>query len=573
MHEGWQLLVDILVLLTAALVLGTLAERLRQSAIVGYLLAGALVGPGGFGLIGGDGSDASAGGVSVIAELGVALLLFTIGLEFSFRRLRQLGILGLGGGTLQLVLTALLVWPVARFVGLPPVAAMAVAMTVGLSSTACVLSLLQQRAAIETPHGRIAVGILLLQDVAVLPLTLVIAAMAEGGTPGQITLSLGRTLLFAAVLAGAFLLLFNVIAPRLLNLREWARNREFPILLAIVMALGSAAAAHEAGISPAIGAFLAGVLLAESPFAVQVRADISSLRTALVTLFFASIGMLADPAWAIEHWHWVLGATLAVLVGKAAIIFGVLSLPIPNLKQSAGVAAAAGLCVAQVGEFSFVLARIAEGGGLFDEDTFRLVVSVTIATLFMTPYLVAVAPRVAVTLNWLFPPRHAILRPQEEISPTGSIDRADGERRGRVILVGFGPAGQQVAAALSRQIRGRGDVIDLNARISSLAPEYGLVGHVGDATLATVLEHVNLSDAEMLIVTLPDPAAARQVIGVARGLNPSLTIIARSRYHVTRWELMMAGAEIVVDEEEHVGRRLAVEARRVMGGGGGGGEE
>lgn len=566
MQEGWQLLVDVLVLLAAALVLGTLAERLRQSAIVGYLLAGTLVGPGGFGLIGSHGDETAGEGVLVIAELGVALLLFTIGLEFSFRRLRQLGVLGLGGGTLQLLLTAAVVWPIVRFIGLSPLAAVAVAMTIGLSSTASVLSLLQERAAVETPHGRVSVGILLLQDVAVLPLTLIMSALAAGGTPANIALSLAKTLLFAAILTGAFLFLFNVLAPRLLNLREWARNREFPILLAVVMALGSAAAAHEIGISPAIGAFLAGVLLAESPFAVQVRADIASLRTALVTLFFASIGILADPSWAMEHWHWVVGATLAVLLGKAAVIFGILSLPLGGLKQSAGVAAAAGLCLAQVGEFSFVLAKIASGT-LFDEDTFRLVVSVTIATLFLTPYLVAAAPHVAVTLNRVFPPKQAVARPSaDQIAARPTEEEEPGEPVfGRVILVGFGPAGQQVAAALARQIRGRGDVIDLNPRVSRLAPEYGLVGHVGDATQAMVLEHAGLAEAQALIVTLPDPAAARQVIGVARGLNPNLKIIARSRYHVTRWELMMAGAEIVVDEEEHVGRRLAVETRRILG--------
>ena len=554
-QAGWYLLTDILVLLAAALLLGTVAEMLKQSAIVGYLIAGAIVGPGVLGWVGDD--DGS--GVAVIAELGVALLLFTIGLEFSFRRLRRLGLLGLGGGSLQVVVTTLIVWPIARYFGLGGTAALAVAMMVSLSSTACVLRLLQDSAATETPHGRVATGFLLLQDVAVLPVTLLMTALAVGGSPGEVALQLGKTLLFAVALVAAFLLIFNVIAPRLLNLKQWARNREFPILLAIVMALGSAAAAHEVSISPAIGAFLAGVLLAESPFSVQVRADVASLRTALVTLFFASIGMLADPTWALQNVGPVLGLTAVVLIGKAAVVLGVLSLPIRGLHQPAGVAAAAGLCVAQVGEFSFVLAKIAQGT-LIDEDVFRLIVSVTIATLLVTPYLVKFAPQVAIKLNRQFPPANDESRP-----PDVSADADAVPSGGRLLLVGFGPAGQQVAGDLSRHYRGRADVIDLNPRVSRLAPEYGFVGHVGDATQGEVLQHARLAEAAVLVVTLPVPEAARQVIGVARSLNPSITIVARSRYHVTRWELMLAGAEVVVDEEEHVGHRLAAEARRAVG--------
>ena len=560
MTEGWHLLTDVLILLAAALLLGTVAEALKQSAIVGYLLAGAVVGPGGLGLVGGD--EAGGGeGVAVIAELGVALLLFTIGLEFSFRRLRRLGALGLGGGTLQLTLTAAVVFPVALLFGLTPAGATAVALMVGLSSTACVLRLLQDNAAVESPHGRAAVGFLLLQDVAVLPLTLLIGALAVGGSALDVLGSLGKALLFSAILVAVFLLLFNVIAPRLLNLKQWARNREFPILLAIVMALGSTALAHEAQISPAIGAFLAGVLLAESPFAVQVRADVASLRTALVTLFFASIGMLFDPAWAAANAHWVLLASVGVMAVKALTVLGALSLPVPGLKQPPGVALAAGLCVCQVGEFSFVLAQTAQGT-LISDAVFDLIVSVTIVTLLVTPYLVKAAPRVASLVQTRVDP--TTFEPAQAAQAAGVAETA-GSDGGRLVIVGFGPAAQQVAADMARHFRGRGDVIDLNPRVSRLAPEYGFAGHVGDARQAEVLEHARLGEASALVVTLPDPAAARQVIGVARAAFPNLTIIARSRYHVTRWELMLAGAEVVVDEEEHVGHRLAAEARRVLG--------
>ena len=550
MDEGWSLLADVLVLLGAALVLGTLAELLRQSAIVGYLLAGTLVGPNVLGLIGGGEP------VEVIAELGVALLLFTIGLEFSFTRLRRLGNVALVGGSLQVLLTGLAVWGAAQLVGLPPTAAAAVGCMVALSSTATVLRLLADRAALESPYGRNATGILLLQDVAVLPLTLLVSALATQGTPLQVLGTLGKTLLYGAALVAAMLVLFNLVVPRLLNLRQWSRNREFPILLAIVLALGSAAAAHEAKISPAIGAFLAGVLLAGSPFAAQVRADVASLRTVLVTLFFASVGMLADPAWAAANLHLVAGASLAVLVGKSAVVLGVLSLPARSIRVPAGIALGTGLCIAQVGEFSFVLAKIARGS-LIDEDTFRLIVSVTVVTLLLTPYLVRLAPRAAGWFEGRFR-RGAGTQP--------ASDEPAGERP-RLLIVGFGPAGQRVAGDLLRRLRGRISVIDLNPQAAGVAQEYGLGVHLGDASQAEILEHAGIGGRRGgWFVTLPDPEAVRRVIQLCRSLRPNLTIIARARYHAHRWDLTIAGAETVVDEEDHVGHRLAAEARRVLGG-------
>lgn len=548
--SGWNVLFIVLLLLGSALVLGTVAELFKQSAIVGYLAAGMLVGPNMLGLVG----DSSMGDVDLIAEMGVALLLFTIGLEFSFARLRKLGSIALLGGTLQIVVTATVVFATTSVIGLPPKAALAIGCMIALSSTATVLRLLVDTATIEAPHGRNATGILLVQDVAVLPVTLTVSALALGGTATEMAFSLGKTLLFAAILVGGFLLLFNFVVPKLLNLKEWARNREFPILLAVVLAFGSAAAAHTIEISPAIGAFLAGVLMAGSPFATQVRADIASLRTALVTLFFAAVGMLADPLWAFANIHLVAGATLAVLVGKAAVVFGILSLPTKLLKQAPIPAALTGFAIAQVGEFSFVLAKIARGP-LIDEQAFKLIVSVTVVTLFATPYLVKFGPTLALKLRRRQSDEHESIEPIEPV--------AESERK--VILAGFGPAGQLVAGDLINAYSDRITVLDLNPKARSTAEQYGLSFQSGDATKAEVLEHAGLQDAAAFIVTLPDPAIVRQVVHVARQLCPHVMIIARSRYHAARWEIMLAGAEVVVDEEEQVGRRLAVEARRALG--------
>ena len=389
----WNLLLDLVVLLSAAMVMGAIAERLRQSALLGYLMAGTLLGPNMFGLIG------KTTEVDVLAELGVALLLFTIGLEFSWRRLRRTGKAGLGGGSLQVIFTLLLVAGAAWFFNLDTRSAVAIGAMLTLSSTATVLRILVARANLDSVHGRTTLGILLVQDIAVVPLVLLVSVMNKGGSAGEITFSVGQALGAAALLIGSLFLLLNYIAPRLLNIGTMRGYRELPILLAIVVGFGSAIAAHKLNLSPALGAFVAGMLMAESPFATQIRADISSLRTLLITLFFSSIGMLGDPTWALENWLAISLLVVTIVMGKASIIWFVLRI----FGQTHRHALTAGLCLAQVGEFSFVLAGIAhihfnvEGvkTGFLTDDHFKLVISATIATLFLTPYLVTYAPRIA----------------------------------------------------------------------------------------------------------------------------------------------------------------------------------
>jgi len=550
--ETWQPLVDLLILLAGALVLGTLAERLRQHAIVGYILAGALVGPNGLNLV------ESREHVALIAELGVSLLLFSIGLEFSLKRLIGLGRIALIGGTLQVVLTTAVGAGIGTLLGWPASAAVALGFMLALSSTACVLRLLMDRAEVDAVHGRNAVGILLLQDIAIVPIMLIIAAMAgEGGFVGALW-SVGEAILFGALLVAAFYLFFNFLAPRLMNLRQWSKNRELPILLAIVMAIGAAVAAHWLHLSPALGAFIAGILLAISPFAVQIRSDVSSLRTLFVTLFFASVGMLGNPAWTAANWYLVLAVVAMIVVGKALVIWLVLAL----FRVPLGLSLATGVVLAQVGEFSFVLASESLAGGLISDETFKLVISSTIITLFLTPYLVNTAPALA---RWIERHRRPRPKPTTGLAAEGA-KTADEESRLCLLLVGFGPAGQRVSEALASTHRKQITVLDVNPRNVRAAERYGLHAMIGDATHTEVLDHAGVHHADVVVITAPDVVTVRQVIHLVRRMNPAARIIARARYHVFRWELHIAGAEIVVDEEEQVGLRLAAEARRMIRG-------
>jgi CPA2 family monovalent cation:H+ antiporter-2 len=450
----WSTLLDVLVLLLAALALGALCESLKQSAILGYLLAGTLLGPNALNWM------PSHEAVENIAELGVALLLFTIGLEFSWRRLLTIGPIALGGGTVQVLVTGALTAAVCLALGLDGRGAVAIGAVVALSSTACVLRVLISRAEIDSVYGRNSLGILLLQDMAMVPLVLVVAMLGREGTLLEILWQIGRAVGAAVVIAGGLYLLLKYVVPLLLGSDAVSRNRELPVLLAIVTALGSTWAAHWLGLSPALGAFIAGMLLAESPFSTQIRADVSSLRTLFVTIFFSSIGMLADPAWALRHWPLVTAVVAAVVMGKAAVLGAVARL----FRSPAGHALATGICLAQVGEFSFVLAGVARDGNVISADLFKLMVSATIATLFLTPYLVAAAPRLAAAAT-----RRAG-RGRAAAAPPEPLAEPEGEGGGQIVIIGFGPAGRRVAEALLRRYRERIVVVELSPRSADLRP-------------------------------------------------------------------------------------------------------
>jgi CPA2 family monovalent cation:H+ antiporter-2 len=540
----WSVLFDILILLLTALVLGAVCERLRQSAILGYLAAGTLLGPNALQFI------TSSSEVSGLAELGVAMLLFTIGLEFSWQRLRGLGIAALGGGAAQVLVTMGLASGAALIFGLSTSLALTIGAIVTLSSTACVLRLLISRAEIESVHGRHALGVLLMQDVAVVPLVLLVTVLGGEGSFQEVGIDIARTLLWACGLVLVLYLLFNRVVPRVLHFQSLQRNRDIPILLAIVTGLGSSWGSHKLGLSPALGAFVAGMLLAESPFATQIRADVASIRTLLVTLFFSSIGMLGDPSWFMHHLPSVASLVAAIVIGKALVIWLVLHrFGIPHTN-----ALAAGICLGQVGEFSFVLAAIGRES-IISEDLFALLISATITTLFLTPYLIAGAPHLAnavvgtfAKLKWLPAPANPS---HNEPPPSG-----DG-----IIVIGFGPAGQAVAQALAG-LPNPVTIIDLNPEMFPRAHELGLTAHLGDAMHADVLEHAGIATSAAVVVTIPDPAGARSIVALIRSIAPQVHIIARGRYHRFLHDLQAGGADEVVDEEKIVGTRLAAHMRR-----------
>ncbi len=545
--DAWQSILDVFLLLAAALVFGALLERIRLNAILGFLLAGTLLGPNAFQVM-------SPGPlVDVMAQLGVALLLVTIGLEFSWRDMKRMGAIALGGGTAQVVVTTAVFAMVGIALGIDWRAAVCLGTMLAQSGTAFMLRLLVSRAEIDSIHGRSAVGMSLIQDMGVVPLVLFFSVLAGVDAGSTVLIALVRSIVIGALLVAAFFVIFRYAVPWLLSQQLLARNRDMPVLLAAVAVMGASWAATALNFSSALGAFVAGIVLGSSPFATQIRADLAGFRILFVTLFFTSVGMLAEPEWAMQNFGYVLLMLVLILTAKAVIAAVIAILFRTPVRH----AIAAAICIAQVGEFAIVLARVGGDLSIIDDDTFRLVVSVTIGSFLITPLLVWMA----LPVGGFFERR---LR-RGSASRAGEVAADESTSlRDHVVILGFGPAGQRVAESLMREYASRVVVVELNYKNAQTAASYGLRYVIGDASQEDVLHSASVQTARVVAITLPDPRIGRQVISTARSMAPNATIIVRSRYHVLRWEFTFAGADVVVDEEDQVGRRIAAEVRRVL---------
>ena len=531
----WSVITDVVILLATALLLGVVAQRFRQSVVVGYLVSGLLLGPGVLGVI----DDPAT--IRTFAELGVVMLIFSIGLELPAARIRSLGAAALLAGSLQVVATTVLLALIAKLTGATWSTAWALGLVVAPSSTACVIRLLEQRTELDSTHGRTTVGILLLQDAALVPLILVMSLL--GGDPAEAP---GYALLSSfARMAGLILLLYLVvrfILPHALDRATASRNRELPLLLAIVVVLSAAGAAHALHISPVLGAFVAGILLAESPYALWIRADVGSLRTVFLTLFFASLAMLDDISWVYAHYHWLLISVPVVLLFKTLVVIAVTRVSGLPLRASI----AAGLCLAQTGEFSFVLTQIGTDNGVLSDDWRQLIIATTVIALLVTPYLVRVATRVAYL---------------PETAKSRQVDRAQA-LRDHVVVIGFGPAGQAVHQALVGRVPMV--LVDLNPRAARAAPHPDTVFVTGDATQETVLAHACVDHSRAVVVTLPDHHCALRIIELVGAMAPHTAIFARARSNRYAHQLKESSTD-VVDDELATGNLLAERLGRALG--------
>ncbi len=527
---GWEFVTALTLLLFAALCLGVLAHELRQSTIIGALIAGMLLGPYGIGVF--EQPDT----LVVLGELGACLLLFSIGLELTPAELKTFGRRTLIAGGLQIGITLLLTIILCKIAGLSKPEALAIAAMLSLSSTACVIRTLTQEGGMDSSAGRSSLGVLLVQDAAIVPLSLLVTL---SGSSGGVGTTVWKLALGSVVFFGALWFLSRHVLVRVMKLSAWHRDRDLGILLSLVLSLGSALVAHTLGLPPALGSFVAGVFLANSPLAVQVRSDVATFRAALVTIFFAIVGMFGSLAWMYQHIGMVLLFTVGCLALKSLAAYSAFRISGEHHRNALG----ASLMISQIGEFSFVIGGVARATGLISEEHFQLFISVSLLSIILTPKLVTVGLTIA---------------SQAESSGKNPHQAQPAD----LVVIGYGPCGAQIVdAACKRKIKTLVIERNLNQEFQP-PPEVEVIR--GDALSEELLRHAHLDRAQVVVVTIPDTKIALNLIELVRSLAPSVTVMTRGRYHRSQQRLTDSGAAVVVDEETIAGQVLSLEAITVI---------
>lgn len=527
MQQNIPLLRDLVLLVAIAIPVVMLTNRLKVPTLVGFLLTGIAIGPHALGLV------REVNSVNTLAQVGSILLLFAVGLELSLSRIIRLGRLVLRGGAVQLVATVGIVAGIEVALGINANRAILFGALVALSSTAIVLKVYADRGELDAAHGRVVVAILLFQDLCVVPLMVLLPLLAgtEHGA-GAALRAIGVTL---AVTAG-LLLVGRFLIPKALARVVEQRNNEIFTLVILAIGLGAAWVTSIFGLSLALGAFLAGLVIAESEYGLQALTDVLPFRDTFSGIFFTSVGMLLDLHYVMSHIWLVLGAAISIMLMKAVVGFAVVRM----VRRSSRVGIVAGVGLAQIGEFSFVLASMSAAIGLLNGDEYQLFLGAAILTMLVAPFAVASAPALA---EYLLQNRTA-----------ATMEFATREARivkplaGHVIIVGYGLNGQNLARALRRSgieyavLESNGQVV----RRARLEREPIIFG---DGTRAEVLERVGIHQARVVVFAIASLADERRGVAMARHLNPAVHIVARTRYVAEIEELSALGANEVVPEE------------------------
>ncbi len=499
-----ELVGDLALILVAALVGGFLAQRIGQPLIVGYILAGVAVGPftGGF-------TVANLHDIEQLAELGVALLLFSLGLELSFRELAPVRTVALVGGTIQILLTIAVGLGLGLALGWEWRPALWFGALISLSSTMVALKTIQAQGRLGTLSSRVMLGILVVQDLAVVPLMIVLPELSDpSGGLARVGIAAGRALL----LLGVIVLVSTKVVPRLMAFVARWNSRELFFLATTAVAVGVGYVTWWFGLSMALGAFVAGLVISESEYAHQALSDVVPLRDLFGMLFFVSVGMLLDPLVA-----WRQLGILAVLAGTVAVAKAVIFALVVRLFGYWNVVPlAVALTLFQVGEFAFVLARVGLSSGAISNDVYALTLNTAIVTMALTPVLSGLTP-------WIY----ARLWPRRQRETLETINLPDSRLTRHIVVAGAGRVGRSVATALAH-FELPFVLIEVDDRRMRQAREAGLPLIYGDTTQPVVLEAAHVAQARVLLITVPSLPDVRNIIRVARQLRPDLPIIARA---------------------------------------------
>ena len=525
-------IIDLTVVLGASVVGGFITNRLKQPLLIGYLLSGFIIGPFGFGLI------SNVEDIKSLAEIGVALLLFTLGVEFSLAELKRVKDIALKGSFLQIGITIAFVTLFVLFAGWVgnPIEGVFFGAIVSLSSTAVVLKTLTEKGEINTIHGQVMLAILITQDLA---LGLMLAILPALNQPDNLAMALMAAILKALIFfASAFVVGYWLIPP-LMKAVAQTENSELFILTTITICLGIALVTASLGLSIEMGAFVAGLIIAEIDYSDQALAKVIPLRDTFASLFFASIGMLIEPNILLNNLGLILGLVALIMIGKAAIIFPI----IYRFGYSFKTAIEASLGLNQIGEFSFVLALMGQELGLISQEKYFLLLGTTAITLIVTPLVMKFAPEIA---DWLA--RLPLIKRQLNLDLQDKDIFLPDTICDHIVVAGYGRVGQVIVSVLIN--RNYPVLVIENSEAAAKKLRQEKISHIfGDADAELVLEKAHLSQAKALAIALPNPASTRILLKHALEIAPNLAIVARSHNNQEIDVLSKMGAKEVVQPE------------------------
>lgn len=545
MQEDFRLIVDLVLVLAVAAGGGLLAALCRQPVLLGYLVGGMVIGPAGLGLI------KELIQVETLAQFGVAFLLFALGVEFSFSELKKVQVISLGGGGLQIVLTILVTTLVSLSVGWvsSPAQGVFLGAILSLSSTAVVLKCLMERNETQTPQGQVMLGILVVQDLA---LGLMLAVLPALNQPAEsLGIAVATALLRIGLFAAGAIVVGIWVIPTLLRLLARTESRELFLLGVVALCLGIALLTEHLGLSIEMGAFVAGLMISEVEYADQTLTYVEPLRDIFATLFFVSIGMLIDPVFLWNNLELILGLVALVLVGKFLIITPL----VKGFGYGLKTAIVTGLGLAQIGEFSFVLASEGQSLGLVSRRVYLLILGTTAVTLVLTPFVLRLIPHL-LDLPWL--------KRFLDFSSEPLEVAAESQMQDHVVICGYGGVGRN----LVRLVQQHGlpvVVIDQSeSRIQQLR-EAGVPYVYGNAASLHVLETAGVDKARSLAIALPDPMSIRLCLKRALELSPELDLVVRANQDKDIELLYQLGAREVVQPEFEASLELATHLLTGMG--------
>jgi len=524
------LLKEILILFSVSVLLLLILNRVKIPSVVGYLLAGIIVGPFALGFV------KESHQIEVLAEIGIILLLFSIGIEFSLKTLLKVKSMIFIGGTLQILLTTAAIMGIAMFFGALAKEAAFIGLLVSLSSTAIVLKVIQDNGTVDTPRGRISLAMLILQDIAIVPLMIFIPLVAgeETTSSAPIWWQIIRVLLVIVIVFVSA----RYLVPKLLYRVARTRNNEIFLLAVLVLAFSVAWLTSLTGVSLALGAFLAGMVISESEYNHHTIGNILPLILVFTSFFFLSVGMLLDIRYLFDHFGLILLLTIIVIVTKSIMAF----LPVVWLGYPARIAWASALTISQVGEFSFILSKLGRDLSILSPERYQLFLSVSVLSMSTAPLFIKNANKLSDLL---------MLLPWPEKWVTGRKSSAIKEKidlEGHMVIVGFGLNGANIAN-IADELSIPTVIIEMNPETVRREQLKGRKIYLGDATQLSTLELSSIEHARVLVLTIPHRGGNRRIAEMTRQLNPHITIIVRARYLSETPPLKLKGANIVVTEE------------------------